>query len=627
MKRIFHNIFNYKWLLCATLATSTMSCSDYLDKEPMSEYLSSDFYRTEGAVKQGTTGCYQMIYQNLEKFSNIPMMILWDMYTPFGIERGDNNSIGVGNLEMTNNFTVEYAWATLYTSVARCNTVLAGAEPFMGELNDKSHQYLAEVRTLRAYYYLHLVSLFGDIPFFTAPVTDAQLKFVERTPWQDVVDFLLADLEDASTYMPWVQTEMGRVDKSVALGIKSRLALYAGSWCKFGHGKDAIKDEPKGLVYFAVAADAADRVINQSGRYLGASYDALFSRLGQLSADSKAENMFNMMFSDQGAKKTHYMSAGEQCRMVGQSGRFPTQQLVDVFEMANGKRIDDPTSGYDPTKPFASRDPRLKKSIYVHHDTIIGNSGKSTMKFLMEVYNPKTKSFDEEGNAKLIDNLDYAGSVAQYGYVQSGVGFLWKKYNHFNDESTFFPSYNIVLMRFAEMYLNYAEAKIELGQMDATVVDAINKVRARVGMPDILSIDPSRAGDQLKMRQIVRRERKVEFVKENLALFDMRRWRTGQLQNSQATYGYPLAKGVDAAKGVYPDGYAQATPDMVPSYGAVGSDRDINDIADYSAFGDKLRRRDVDRPKGWNDRYYLWPVPQTERNKCPYLQQTPGYGL
>lgn len=627
MKMNIRNIVKYKWILCATLSLTSVSCSDYLDREPLSEYLSSDFYSTEGGIKQGATGCYQMLYQDQEKFSNIPMMVLWDMYTPFGMERADNASIGVGNVDLTSNYSVEYAWATLYTSVARCNTVIAGAEPYKSELTDKALQYLSEVKVLRAYYYMQLVSLFGDIPFLTAPATEEQTKYIERTPWKEVVDFLLNDLEEASQTLPWTSESMGRVDKSVALGIKSRLALYAGSWCKFGYGKDAITDEAKGTEYFRKSADAANRVINESGRALSPSFDALFSRVGQLTGGAKMENMFNMMYSDQGSKKTQYMSVGEQCRMIGQSGRFPSQQLVDIFEMKNGKRIDDPTSGYDPKKPFESRDPRLKKSIYVHHDTIIGNTGKKTSKFLMEVYNPKTKEFDAAGNVKQIDNLDYAGSVAQYGYVQSGVGFLWRKYNHFDDESTFYPSYNIVLMRFAEMYLNYAEAKIELGEMDATVVDAINKVRARVGMPDILAVDPSRAGNQLKMRQIVRRERKAEFVKEFMALFDMRRWRTGKLQNSQPTYGYPLAKGVDPSKGIYPDGYEQATPDMVPSYGAPGSERDINDIADYSAYGDKLRKRDVDRPKGWNDRYYLWPIPQTERNKCPYLDQNPGYGL
>ena len=185
------------------------------------------------------------------------------------------------------------------------------------------------------------------------------------------------------------------------------------------------------------------------------------------------------------------MSLGEQVRMIGQSGRFPTQQLVDTYEMKNGKRIDETGSGYDPKKPFDSRDPRLKETVYTHHDVIIGNTGgDNKMKFLMEVYNPQTTSWDKDGNEKLVANLDYAGAVAQYGYVSSGVGFAWKKYNHFDDEANANPSYNILIMRFAEILLTYAEAKIELNELDATVVNAIDRVRARVDMPGILSVDP-----------------------------------------------------------------------------------------------------------------------------------------
>jgi hypothetical protein len=242
----------------------------------------------------------------------------------------------------------------------------------------------------------------------------------------------------------------------------------------------------------------------------------------------------------------------------------------------------------------------------------------------MEIYKPTTKAWDEEGNEYEIDNADYVGAVAQYGYVQSGVGFLWRKYNHFDDESVATPTYNILIMRYAEILLNYAEAKIELGEMDGLVINAIDQVRSRVGMPGILTVDPSRQGNQAKMRQIVRRERKVEFARESLYFFDMRRWRIGDLQNAEPTYGYPLAQGVNAAQGIYPDGYEQATADMVPDYGAPGSRRDLNDIPSYQAFASKLRVRDRDRT--WNDRFYLWPIPQTERNKAPWLTQNDGYG-
>ena len=179
-------------------------------------------------------------------------------------------------------------------------------------------------------------------------------------------------------------------------------------------------------------------------------------------------------------------------------------------------------------------------------------------------------------------------------------------------------------MRYAEILLTYAEAKIELNELDATAVNAIDQVRARVGMPGILTADPSRAGNQDKMRQIVRRERKVELIKESLYLFDMRRWRIGDLQNAEPTYGYPLATGVNAATNTYPDGYDQVTPDMVPSYGASGSRRDLNDIASYAAYGAKLRKRDVSRT--WEDKFYVWPIPQTEVNKQPSLGQNAGYG-
>lgn len=600
----------------------TEGCKKYLDRQPLSDYLSSNFYNNEEAIRQGTNGVYQRIKMDHTSSSMIPLSVLWDMYTPFGIERADNSSIGVGNITLRTNFTLEQTWAILYQSVARCNTVLDGAAPFYDDLNQNSKVLLAEVRTLRAHYYIQLVSLFGDIPYFsTASQSESD---VVRKPWNEVVDSIISDLDAAAEILPWSAKDFGRADKSVALGLKSRIALYAASWDKFGFGMDGVKNASRSESYYRLAADAAKKVIDESGRGLAADYNDLFTRVGQLKSDVKSENMLFMMFSDFGDKSTHFLSLGEQVRMIGQSGRFPTNQLVDTYEMANGKRIDEPGSGYDPKKPFDSRDPRLKASVYTQHDTIIGNTGSKKLKFLMELYKPITKGWDEEGNEIQLSNADYVGAVAQYGYVQSGVGYAWKKYNYFDDEASATPTYNILIMRFPEMLLNYAEAKIELGEIDATVSNAIDRVRARVGMPSILIVDPSRQGNQIKMRQIVRRERKVEFARESLYFFDMRRWRLGALQNEEPTYGYPLAVGVNAAQGIYPDGYDQVTPDMVPSFGGLGSERDLNDIASYKAYAPKLRIRDRDR--SWDDRFYVWPIPQTERNKAPWLTQNSGYG-
>lgn len=611
-------------VLVALLTVSSSCQKDYLDKQPLSDYLSSNFYNNEGAIKQGANGCYLMLKLNHYGSSTIPLSILWDMYTPFGIERADNSSIGVGSVNLPSNFNIELTYANLYTAVARCNSVLSGAAPYKDDLNDKAKQYLSEVKVLRAHFNILLISLFGDIPYFEEPVTQEQVKSLTRTPWQIAVDSIITDLDDATVNLPWIATEYGRVDKSVAYGLKARIALYAGSWNKFGFGKDAVTDQAKATAYFKISADAAKKVMDESGRGLASNFDDLFTRAGQLKADTKKETMMFMVFSDFGDKNYHYQSFGEQSRMFAQSGRFPTQQLVDTYETSNGKRIDEAGSNYNPKNPFENRDPRLKSTIYTQHDTIIGNTGGKKMRFLMEIYKPTTISFDAQNNPKVVDNLDYKGSVAQYGYIQSGVGYLWRKYNHFDDEVVSEATYNILLMRYAEILLTYAEAKIELNELDATTVNAIDQVRARVGMPGILFADPSRAGNQDKMRQIVRRERKVELIKESLYFFDMRRWRIGALQNAEPTYGYPLATGVNATTNTYPDGYDQVTPDMVPSYGPSGSPRDLNDIASYAAYATKLRKRDKDRT--WEDKFYLWPIPQTEVNKQPSLGQNDGYG-
>lgn len=608
-----------KTIIGLSLIIGLGSCEDYIDKEPLSEYLSSNFYNNEAAIRQGTNGAYQSLYM---ESSQLPFFTLYDMYTPMGIERADNSSIGVNNLNLENSFIVEAQWSNFYKGVARANTVIEGSDPYIDGLSDKAKEYVAETKVIRATHYHYLVSLFGDVPFFTKSVTPEEQTNATRKPWTEIVDFLLNDLEEASTILPWQAKELGRIDKSYALGLKARIALYAGSWCKEGFGQKGVKDAAKAAVYFDIAAQTSRRIIQESGRSLTPNFNDLFTRAGQLTPEARKENIFALSYSDQASKKTHYQSFGEIARTVGgQSGRFPTQLLVDTFEMSNGKRIDEAGSGYDPKNPFANRDPRLKFTIYTHKDNIIANNGGVKQNILMELYKPTTTSFDAANNPQTIPNLDYTGSVAQFGYIQSGVGYLWRKYNFFNDEIVSEPSYNILMMRYAEILLMYAEAKIELNQIDGSVLNAINEVRGRVGMPATTLSDP------LKLRQLVRRERKVELIREaGLHFFDMRRWRTGAMENAEKTYGFPLATGVNAGTNTYPDGYTQVTPDMVPNYGGAGSARDLNDLALYAAYGSKLRQRDADRPNNWNDKFYLWPIPQVERNKAPWLTQNDGYG-
>jgi starch-binding outer membrane protein, SusD/RagB family len=128
---------SFATIVVALLTVSSSCQKDYLERQPLSDYLSSNFYNNEGAIKQGANGCYQMLKMNHYGSSTIPLSVLWDMYTPFGIERADNSSIGAGTVDLRSNYAIELTYANLYTSVARCNSVLSGAAPYYDSLSDK----------------------------------------------------------------------------------------------------------------------------------------------------------------------------------------------------------------------------------------------------------------------------------------------------------------------------------------------------------------------------------------------------------------------------------------------------------------------------------------------------------
>lgn len=599
-------------LIAAGLLMS--SCENYLDRESITDYpagAEEGFYKSEAAIKQGAAGAYQLVGAQIPG-TLVPQYVFFDHYTPMGIERTENTSLGAGGGLNQDNGTVLTVWTNCYKAIARCNSVLDGSSPFASTFTAKAKQYVAEVRVLRAFMYGNLVSLYGDVPLFKKAAGNDDLK-VSRTPQKEVVDFILSELDLASADLPWKSTEWGRVDRSVAQGLKARYALLAGS----------LNIGEKGSDYLKIARDAAKSVMDNSGRSLNPSFDALFTRAGQATAASRSENMFEVMFSDQGSKNMHYISYGECSRNYGQSGRFPTQLLVDTYECKDGKRIDE-SPLYNPKKPFENRDPRLKSTIWAHGDTVIGNGG-SRVKFVADIYRANTSFYDYASNTWIKKvNADINSAAAWTSMANSGVGFLWKKYNNWDDEVIHQATYNWVLMRYSEVLLTYAEAKTELGELDGTLYDAINTVRRRAKMPDVAT---EVIGNADKTRQLVRRERKVELAREGLHLFDMRRWRTGDIENDSPTYGYPDvtrnngAIVYDASGNPVGGGYDNATADMVPSF-KKSARHDLNDIADYSAYASKLRVRD--RSRFWDNKFYLWPIPQSERNLNPNLTQN-GY--
>ncbi len=581
------------------------SCDKFLDREPTS-YSSSGFYQSEAAVEDGVSGVYAALNINLA--FNLPFNIMLDHWTGLAFERAENTTIGAGGSLNPDNGSVSQWWTANFNIITRANGVLTGAEPHLEKLQGKSKQYLAEAKVLRAFAYYNLLAAFGKVPFFTKPVTPEEYNST-RTDEAVIVDFLLTDLDGIMNDLPWIATSRGRVDRSVAYGVKSRLGLLAGS----------LNYANKGPAYFKVAAEAAKQVIGQ--RVLANNFEDLFNKAGQQKADVRNESMFEIIYSDKGVKKTHMIGFGQVSRNYGQTGRHPGQLLADTYECKDGLRIDE-SPLYDPKKPWANRDPRFGYTLWMHKDTVEGNTnGTETgrVKMILDVYQPTTKIFNFTTNTwNTGTNADINSGAAWTSFANAGVGLMWKKYSNEKIESIGAQTCNSIVMRYAEILLNYAEAKIELNELDNSVYDAINQVRKRSKMPNF---GLERQGNQEKMRQIVRRERKVELALEGLHFVDLRRWKIGDLENEGPSYGYPLPSRAPNGT-IAQEGYDLVTPDMVPNF-KKSARHDLNDIANYDTYKNKLKVRDQNR--FWNDKFYLFPVPQRELDLAPALGQNNGY--
>ncbi|HUQ66672.1 MAG TPA: RagB/SusD family nutrient uptake outer membrane protein, partial [Flavitalea sp.] len=236
----------------------------------------------------------------------------------------------------------------------------------------------------------------------------------------------------------------------------------------------------------------------------------------------------------------------------------PTQSLVDAYEMNNGKTIDDPSSGYDPNNPYKNRDPRLAATIIVPGSTY---------------------------NGKFFDPVD-ATSVDYYvGYAYTGYSI--RKYIHeLSDYSDIWNTgLNIPVIRYAEVLLTYAEAKIESNQIDNSVYEAIDQVRIRAGLP---AVDRTVYASQSQMRELVRRERRVELALEGLRWYDIQRWKIGD----QVMTGPAL-------------GCREGTVDPITGH--------------YTPTGPNI----VVEQRTFKN--YLWPIPQSEIDVNKNLVQNPGY--
>lgn len=440
-------------------------------------------------------------------------------------------------------------WNSSYRAIRAANNFLANADRVYENSEapvdeDLINRLKAEARFVRAYRYIQLVTIFGDVPLVTTPLSIEEGHQVQRADAETIWDFIEAELQESADVLPpeYTGDDTGRITKGAALAFKARAMLYAGRYTE--------------------AHEAAEEVMGL-GYSLYPSYENLFSYAAenndevildrQYIANDKANNLFGML--------------GNPAMGIGESNApVPTKEIVDAYEMENGMGIDETGSGYDPFNPYENRDPRLGYSIYVLGDELPNGN----------IYDPRPGM----GGPNDIEN----------GGRTTNTGFNIKKYVAPEDRDT--PGnggLNIILMRYAEVLLTYAEAKIEANDIDQTVYDAINEVRN--GRDDVNMPDIGTGLSQDELREAVRHERMVELAFEGQRFNDIRRWRI--------------------AEGVF-------NRDNGNIYGLEYEDPDNpGELVQY-VFSSFRRRFDP--------HHYVWPIPQDELDmNTNGMEQNPDY--
>jgi hypothetical protein len=510
-----------------------------------------------------------------------------------------------------------FDWAHVYGKVRDLNTFLRRVEKSEEIGSSTKEVLMGEAYFLRAYYYHNLMRVHGGVPLIANVFElkdDLEAYQVPRNTFKETVNFIVADLDSAAARLPLEARKGGTATKGAALGLKSRVLLFAAS--ELYNNSPFTGSKAKFVAYeggsqqdrWQRALDAAQAVIDLDQYSLeqvssAREYHELFTK-GNESGMIWGRYFDQATGSDyQGQHDIVLWSSPNGYN--GWGGDTPTQQHVNAYEMADGSQFEweggDPVSADEPIdveNPYDDRDPRFYANIMYNGDD-------------WRARPPGSQNFDPKGIIQTgwYEDPDQGGSPSSgiQGELHSGLDTREGPIGSWNGTKTGyyvakFVSRDVLprrekaynpwpFIRYAEILLNKAEAAANLGQT-GTAVQALNKVRGRVGMPPV----PEDGGPNRTLMERIRQEREVELAYEEHRYFDIRRWM--------------IASEImrESGRGVRIEGELDSDGEML-----------VNNRYDY-----KYNVIDVEQ-RHWEDRNYFVPIPKTEMNRNPDLVQNPGY--
>ena len=493
---------------------------NFLDYNERSFLEQKDAFSEFSKVTQILTGAYNILPSG---FSDVGDAML-DAATDNGICVWNSSSAaGTSNIQNFYNgswspiITVDAQWSNFYTGVRRANLFLENADDkildeyqWSGDnyqsMRKQWELYRYEARFLRAFFHFELAKRYGDIPIVDHTLTLEEANSIPRNSFEEVILWIAQECAEIAPSMatsytnasitPGLQT--GRVTRGAAMALRSRALLYLASPL---HNPTSASDYN---ARWLSAASAANDLIT-SGIYSN-TLPAWSNAFNNWDPASNTELILERRQADNRAFEMTNTSIGFE---GGNTSNCPTQNLVDCYEMATtGKGILENGSGYDPSTPYVGRDPRLAMTVLFNGAAYRGRE--------MQCY---------QGG---LDGLPKTGVSPTGYYLRKGL-----------DPNTVISGANMtnskhcwILFRYTEVLLNYAEAMNEAfgpndkGSFSLSATDAVNLVRKRQGvaMPDFPN---TLSRDEFRLK--IRNERRVEFAFEGHRMWDIRRWKQGDL--------------------------------------------------------------------------------------------------
>lgn len=526
----------YKLYLPGFLAALLIcvSCNDdFMDRYPETEISDKVFFKTVKDLETYTNGLYDADE------------VMGPSYYDLGTDDANTTDnypniyrVMLGEISPKN--AGKWKWETL----RKINFLIENSVQTQGERADIDH-YVGIARLFRAYHYYGKVKKYSDVPWYsrTLQTTDEELLYKTQDSRKLVVDSIMKDLEFAAQHVKDYDSKT-RITKWSALALQARIALNEGTFRKY-HPELELNDADD---FLKIARDAAKEIfINNNKFSLNVEKGELHPYEALFRSNDLSRNPEIIMYKDYDKSLGKFNNSQAALNFVHSLSR---DLMEDYLAFKDGKAVPfHQIPGYDKktfTEVFTDRDPRIN-------------------------YTFMQPGYTRDGYTQAV-----LPKMGLGGYPQ--VKFDPRSYDQFGWDNTYT---DLPIIRLAEVYLIYAEARAELGELTQNDLDiTVNLIRDRVGMPPMIlsevlgTIDPVQeerynnvTGSQRGAILEIRRERRIELACEGFRLDDIFRWGIGPrlMKDFEGIYIEKL-------------GYQDLTGDGIPDIAIVARQEDADKI-------------------------------------------------